>query len=403
MSTNVPHPSFLSTGVVVPSESDIVAGLWKDFQASFDGALNESLVTPQGQLIMALAAILGANNDLFLQYVNQIDPAFADGRMQDAIGRIYYLTRIAAQPTSVICTCLGAAGTLIPAGSLAQATDDTVYQSVSPATIGSGGTASVTFRAITGGPISCPAGSLNKIYRVVPGWDSITNPADGVVGRDTESRTAFETRRRASVAANARGILDAVRGEVLAVDGVIDAYVTENATASAATIGGVSIAARSIYVCAYGGTDDDVAKAIWLKKSPGCAYTGSTTVTVTDDDSGYALPYPSYSVKFQRPTAVPIYISVSLANNAQVPSDAAMRVRDAIVAAFNGDDGGSGARIGSTVFALRFATSLAALGSWVQLVAITIGTSSSPTGTDVPININQIPTLDASHIAVALV
>jgi len=403
VSTNVPHPSFLSTGVVVPSESDIVAGLWKDFQASFDGALNESLVTPQGQLIMALAAILGANNDLFLQYVNQIDPAFADGRMQDAIGRIYYLTRIAAQPTSVICTCLGAAGTLIPAGSLAQATDDTVYQSVSPATIGSGGTASVTFRAITGGPISCPAGSLNKIYRVVPGWDSITNPADGVVGRDTESRTAFETRRRASVAANARGTLDAVRGEVLAVDGVIDAYVTENATASAATIGGVSIAARSIYVCAYGGTDDDVAKAIWLKKSPGCAYTGSTTVTVTDDDSGYALPYPSYSVKFQRPTAVPIYISVSLANNAQVPSDAAMRVRDAIVAAFNGDDGGSGARIGSTVFALRFATSLAALGSWVQLVAITIGTSSSPTGTDVPININQIPTLDASHIAVALV
>ncbi|KAK0359783.1 hypothetical protein LTR94_029908, partial [Friedmanniomyces endolithicus] len=235
-------------------------------------------------------------------------------------------------------------------GSLAQATDDTIYQSVSAATIGGSGSVSVLFEALTPGPISCPAGSLSKIYRVVSGWDAITNPADGIVGRDAESRAEFEARRQASVAANARNILGAIRGAVLNVDSVIDAYVTENDTASAVTVGGVSIAARSIYVCAYGGSDADVARAIWSKKPPGCGYTGSTTATVTDTDSGYVAPYPTYSVKFQRPAALPIHFAVSIANGPQVPSDAAMQVKNAIVAAFNGEDGGQSARIGATIY-----------------------------------------------------
>ncbi|MBU6430649.1 MAG: hypothetical protein KGR26_16645, partial [Cyanobacteria bacterium REEB65] len=77
MSTNVPHPTLALTGVTVPAEADIIAGLELDFNAAFGGQLNFSPATPQGQLISALAAILGANNDLFLQFVNQVDPAFA--------------------------------------------------------------------------------------------------------------------------------------------------------------------------------------------------------------------------------------------------------------------------------------------------------------------------------------
>lgn len=259
-----------------------------------------------------------------------------------------------------------------------------------------------TFAAIEAGPIACPAGSLSQIYRVVPGWDGITNPADGIIGRDEETASEFEKRRAASVAGNATGILPAIRAAVLAVTGVIDAFVTENATASPVTVGGVSIAANSIYVAASGGTDAAVAAAIWSKKAPGCAYTGSTTVTVSDT-RGYAPPYPSYAVKFTRPSALPIHFAIEIADNGIVPADAADQIKAAVVAAFNGDDGGERARIGAKIYALRYASGITSLGPWAQLVSLLIGTTSSPADSEISVDINKLPTLDPANITVTLV
>lgn len=401
MSTNVPAAQFTPAGLVVPTESAIKAGLWADFQAAFGGNLNQSDATPQGQLVTSLAATIGASNDLLLQLVNLVDPAFSSGRMQDAIGRIYYLSRIAATSTLVDATCSGAIGTIIPAGSLALASDGTIYQSLGEAVIGSGGSVVVSFAAIQTGPIACPTGSLSTIYRVVPGWDTITNLADGIIGRDEETPAEFEKRRSASVAGNATGILGAIRASVLSVTGVIDAYVTENATDTPAMVGGVTIAANSVYVAVSGGTNTDVARAIWSKKAPGCAYTGATTVTVTDTD-GYSTPYPTYAVKFTRASALPIFVTVTLADNGQVPAGAGDLVKAAIVAAFNGDDGGERARIGATTYALRFAPGIAALGTWCQIKTITVGTTASPTASEVAVDINKIPTIDPDNIEVVL-
>lgn len=401
--TNVPAPVFNDTGLSVPSESAIVAGLNADFRAAFGSGLNVSPATPQGQLIASMAATIGAANDLFLSYVSQTDPAFASGRMQDAIARIYYLSRKGALSTTVDCICTGAAGTIIPAGALAQAADGTIYQSLGQETIGSDGTVTVSFAAIDDGPIACPANTLTGIYRVVSGWDTVTNPTEGIVGRDVESRAQFEARRSASVAINALGIMPSIRAAILNVPDVIDAYVTENPTGSAVTVGGVSIPARTLYVAVTGGTDADVARAIWKKKPPGAGYTGNTTVTVKDTSSGYDVPYPSYDVQFQRPTALPIYFAVQLTNNGLVPSDVQARVRAAMLAAFNGEDGGSRARTGATLYASRFYANVAALGSWAQIISITIGTTSSPTSSDIAINIDKAPTLDPAHIAVTLV
>jgi uncharacterized phage protein gp47/JayE len=398
--SNVPRPSFALSGVVTPAESDIVAGLWQDFQEAFGGALNESPATPQGQLITSLAALLGAGNDLFLRYVNQVDPAFADGRMQDAIARIYYLDRIGAQPTKVTCTCTGAAGVVLPAGSLAQASDGTIFQSVTAATIGPTGSVSVDFAALEPGAIPCLPGSLSSIYRVVPGWDSVSNPSEGVMGRAEESRAEFEERRRATVAASSQGMIASIRGALLATEGVSDAYVTENSKAISDTIGGVTIPAHALYACVQGGSDETVAKSIWSKKPPGCSYHGSTTVIVTDDS--YPYPYPSYAVSFQRPAAIPIHMSITIVDTPIVPSDAQAQIRAAIIAASQGSDDGPRFRIGATVYALRFASAITALGPWVQLVSVTVGTAPDPTAAEVVIDIDQIASIVSSDIIVTL-
>lgn len=379
-SSSVPAPTFGTGGFIAPLESDILAGRLADFQAVFGGNLNPDLTTPQGQLASSDTAIIGAVMDLFLYYTSQVDPAFSQGRMQDGIGRIYFIERNPAQPTSVQCTVIGAQGVTIPVGALAQDASGNTYACTQAGTFTSSGTMTLTFANQAVGPIPCPAGTLTTIYQAIPGWDTITNPSDGVLGNLVESRTAFEARRRLSVAKNSIGPLGAIRGAVLAVPNVIDAFVTENSTNAPMTVGGVTLPANSLYVAVAGGAPAAVGQAIWSKKAPGCSYGATnTTVQVLDTQSGYSPPYPAYSVGYTIPTPLTIQFSVVLANSPLVPANVAALVQQAIIGAFAGTDGGNPARIAGQQFASRYYPPINALGSWVKIVDIQIGSVNSPT------------------------
>jgi hypothetical protein len=374
MVDTVPPPTFGPQGFLAPSEKDdVLPAVKSDIDVILGGGLNMDDTTPQGQLAVSLAAIIGNANDTFVNYTQQVDPAYADGRMQDAIARIYFIERIGAQATIVTATCVGEVGVVIPAGSIAAADDGTLYFSASDATIGSNGTVDVQFLCQILGPIACPAGTLTTIYRAISGWDSVTNAADGVLGRNTETRAEFEERRRLSVAQNANGSLPAILGAVLNVSGVLDAFAYDNVQNTVQVVGGVSIGPNSVYVAAVGGTDDDVAQAIWSRKSPGCGYSGNTTVTVYDKNPAYNPPYPAYSVTFQRPTSMPTLFAVNIAGGPLVPADAEAQIQNAIISAFAGADGGSRARIGSTIYASRYYATIALLGPWVQIINVKLG------------------------------
>lgn len=376
--TNVPQPSWTTEGFVIPASLDVLDGVLADWNAAFGGQMNLDQTTPHGQLAVSQAALVDFAYQTFLFYTQQVDPAFATGRMQDAIGRIYFMTRVPASSTVVSCVCTGLAGTIIPAGALAVAADGTLYSATGGGTIPVSGSITLEFSAVTTGPINAPAGTVNAIYKAISGWDTITNPTAGVVGADAESTHDFEIRRKNSVAANGAGSLPAILGAVLAVSGVVDAYVTENTSNTAQTIGGVSLNPNSVYVAALGGTDADVAKALWTKKSPGCNYNGSTVVTVQDTNSGYATPYPSYSVSFTRPTYLATIMAVTIPNTTAVPADALAQIQTAVASAFAGTDGGERVRIGATLFASRFYAGIAALGSWAKVISVEIGSSNSP-------------------------
>ncbi len=117
--TNVPLPAFGPTGLIIPTESAILGGVQADINGAFGGGLNPALTTPQGQLATSLAAIIGNCNDTLLELNNQMDPAFASGRNQDAIGRIYFISRNPALPTVVTCNLTGLPGVIIPVGAQA--------------------------------------------------------------------------------------------------------------------------------------------------------------------------------------------------------------------------------------------------------------------------------------------
>lgn len=378
MSTNVPSPTLGSKGFVAPLETDILAGVAADINAAMGGGLNPSPATPQGQIAASETAILGFVNDLFLLFQNQVDPARAQGLMQDAIGRIYFLERFPAQASYVPALCTGAAGVTIPVGATAVDAAGNLWSATQTATIGVSGNVTLNFACQKTGPVACQAGALTQIYQSIPGWDTISNVVDATLGNDVESRDAFERRRALSVAHNSIGALSSIRGKVLSVANVIDAYVVENDTNAPLTIGNVTLVPNSIYVCVAGGDANDVARAIWTGKAPGCVYNGNTVVTVQDTGSGYVPPYPSYSVLFQTASDLETVVAVTITNGPLVPADALTQVQNAIVAAFAGEDGGARATIATEFYASRLYATIAALGAWARIVSIEIGSANAP-------------------------
>lgn len=397
--TSVPSIQFLATGLSLPAVSDVLAGVQADMNAALGGNLNPALTTPQGQLASSLAAVVSNKNNEFARYINGIDPATSSGQMQDAIGRIYFMDRIPATSTSVAVLCTGLAGVVIGVGATIIDTVGNVYSCTGAGTIPSGGSITLNFDAVKTGPIILGAHSV-AIYQSIIGWDSADNVAAGVAGSDVESRADFEYRRKQSVAINAAGTLPSIYAAAFAVDGVSDVYVLDNPLDSVVTVGTISMAKHSVYVAAVGGLDADIALAIWKKKSNGANWVGNTSVTV-QDTSGYEPPYPSYSVQFQRPTAQPILFAVQIANSTTLPANIVQLVKDAIISAFNGGDGGSRARIGSSIYASRYYAPVASVAP-MSIVSLLIGTSS-PTLNSLTVDIGYAPTIDAANIAVTLV
>lgn len=333
MTTNVPGIQFTSVGFLAPTGPAVLAGVQLDIDAAFGRNLNYGLTTPQGQLASSWAATIVNANSIFVYFSNQIDPSFASGRFQDAIGSIYFLQRNAAQPTSLQVACAGANGTVIPSGTLVtDPASGALFASATEATI-TGGSVTVQFDCTLPGPQAVP--ETLRIYQALSGWDSAT-VSSGVVGRDVESRTAFETRRRESVAGNSFGAIGSIIGAVAAVPGVLDYYGYNNNTAGSVVVGGVSIAAYSIYICVAGGDPDAVAAAIFSKKGAGAPMVGNTTVTVYDENPLYSAPI-AYSIKYETPTDLQVLFNVTIESGPTVPDSAAAQIQSALIAAFSGE------------------------------------------------------------------
>ncbi len=414
--TNVPSPVFTPTGLVLPQEAVILAGVQQDYNAAFGGNLNPQLTSPQGQLCSSTAAMIANANTLFATFVNQVDPDTATGFMQDAIARIYFLNRNPAIPTTVNLQCVGVFGTNIPVGSLAIDTSGNIYSCTEAGVIPTGGTITLAFANVVAGPIACPANTVTQIYQAINGWESVNNSAAGVTGANVESPAAFEYRRKQSVGLNAQGSLPAIYAACFDVPNVLDVFVTQNNTASivSGAINGnpnstsYPVAPHSVYIAVTGGAAQAVANAIWAATNVGCAYqtaaggAGATLITeIVQDNSGYSVPYPEYTVTYINPVATPIYFAVTLAASALLPANIVSLVQQAIIAQFTGQSTGSvRERIGAQILASRYFGPIQAIGTEVSILTITIGFSSSVGNASLQMGIDQAPTITAANIAV---
>ena len=392
-----------AVGLVAPSTADIRADVAAMFVAAFTKnglpPLNTEPETPAGQLIDSLTAIIADKDAELLYLANQFNPLTAQGIWQAAIGQIYFLAPTTATNSVAACTCTGLPGTVIGAGSIIQSSaDNTQWVALETQPIPSSGSVTVSFQCQEAGQIAASAGTLDKIVTVTPGWDSVTNPTAAVVGTLAETQLAFEKRRYNSVAINARGSINALYSALSAIEGVIDLAVLENNTSSPVTKHGVSVPGHSVYISIVGGTETDIAAAIYRNKDAGCGTAGNTAISYTDDTIALS---PTYNYYIERPADLTFGVKVTIRDTEQTPADIEQLIKDAVVKNFNGGSTFSRAGTGQTIYSSRFYGDVIAQGA-NDLVSVQIAAplSGGSWTTQIDVSADKEPVLSADDVTV---
>ena len=404
---------FTQLGPVAPTASEVLSAQQAIFQAAFNNRLNLDPATPQGQLMSSLAAIVQDKNSQLLYLANQFDPATADGIWQDALAAIYFLERQGAVSTVVQVVCTGVAGTVIEGQDTSvtparvKTADGTVLLCQTGGIIPSGGSITLPFSAEEPGPIVVEAHAVTAIVQAQPGWDTVDNPEPGITGRSLESRQAFESRRRQSVALNSRSMLASVYARVGNLSGVIDLLARQNRSDAPVEDNGVTLSPHSIYIAVLGGADADIAEAIYNSVSGGCDYNGNTDVTYTDPVTGAVEV-----VKFQRPDAVAIDVRVVVRRTGDVSDMTIRQAKENILSSFYGlpyaDPNGIAheqreerVHIGETVYASRFFCPVLSAGI-KQIMDITVARKGQTGAAAVMTRLDEVASLAAADISITV-
>ena len=262
----------------------------------------------------------------------------AEGRQLDALLPYAGIKRNPATYADGPVVFSGAPGTAIEMGYTVGKENETLYYTLEESTIGTDGTAKVDVMCQVSGAIgNAEIGEINQIINPVDGLESVTNPIAFTNGKEQE--TDQEVRERADTTVEGLGSATtaSIRTELLKVSGVRAAYVDENYSDEINVYGTPS---RAIQAFVLGGSDEDVAKAVFKKKSGGIQPYGQTYITVLDD-----AEQPK-AVGFTRAQTVQIYAKVSLKTNNSFEADGQNQVIKAIVQYIGGSDAESNTYIG---------------------------------------------------------
>jgi len=400
--SNVPALQITPEGVVVPDAVTIRTAVLADENEAFGGDLDiVTPSTPQAHLADQLTTDIQGSNAAIAYMISQVDPATAEGRMQDAIARIYFLDRKGATSSVVQALCTGQSGATLPAGSLAEDANGNLWASDIEAVFPSVGTIVIQFSCLTTGPVQLGISSLTRIAQASPGWDAVTNLAAASLGSNVESRAEFELRRNLSIEKNAHGTPGAIRAAVFEVDGVIDVFVYDNFTTETILYGSTNypIPAHSIYIGVVGGVAENIARAIEMKKDAGCGMTGNTTVVLPDMD--YSFPQPTYNYQFNIPDSLPVKFLITIANSPTLPGNIVVLTKQAVIATLSGTNGAQRARMGGEIFASSYYGPISAISSSVSIIGVKVGTTIANLDS-LLVGIDQEPVVSESDISVVI-
>ena len=435
-----------STGLTVPSLTELREAINADLQAAFGASIDLTDGSLLGQIVGIMAERYAELWELVQAVYASGDPDAATGTALEVLCALTGTVRNPAAPSEVTLTLTGANATLVPTGSRASVTGTGAeFETTADATLatltswapttaysigarrtnasrcyicitggtsaGSGGptttaaditdgtvhwrylgegaaAADAAAESVEDAAIVAVSGSITNIVTPVGGWSSVINLLDADLGNAVESDAELRLRRELELTTAGSATLDAIRADILQVSGVTAVRVFHNPTDLTDADG---VPPHAVEVLVTGGTDQDIRDALLDTVAAGIATHGTVTGTSTDSEGNI------HTVKFSRPTLVNIYVEVVLVKDPnEYPADGDDQVKAAIVAY------GDAQATGKDVVASRISAAVFGVDGVLDVTDIDIGTAPSPpNGNTIAISTRQLAVYDTSRITVA--
>lgn len=397
-----------STGTVIPDTSEIreevIAELVEALGVSEEVARDSS--TLEGRLVDSETEArksVAINN---AKLSNQINPNLAEPGFFDAIFYLFGGERDAATRSSVLLTLSGVSGTVIPQGSFVRnSITRTLWYTAEEVTLPTGGTSSVIAYSENTGSIVGAAGDLSEIVSGIVGWETVTNAQNATEGRELQSLTSAKLSRARQLSKNAGTTLGAVIANVDSLDNVIGVSARENSTNVTQNIDGISIPAKSTWLCVDGGDDDEIAEQYAIHTHGTAFYGFINTVAgeYTDPISGQVYDAITIPVNFDRPISVPIKIEVTASLVSS--TDLVTQIKSGIQEWASGNiDGYIGCALANDISPFEISSALNeyfnAPTIYVKKVRVTTVADDTFSTDDIPINLWEKATISDVNISV---
>lgn len=290
-------------GFYRPTYSEILADLQNKTLEKLGYDTNVSETGNIGKILMIMAymfdkAWMDMESSYFSAFVST-----ATGVSLDRVGTLRGVTRELQQPAEVSVTFTGTVGYTIPTGFAISTNDNLVFTTMSDATITEDGTVAVMAQCEDVGEIgNVEAGEIVLIVNPVADVTSVINYSQASGGKDKENDAEFRERMLEGLGSTSGGSIDAILVEILALKGVMSAAIIENNTDE--TVNGRP--AHSFEAFVYGGTQGEIANAIFSKKPIGVQSLGTLSTTIND------IAGNPHTIQFSRPTMKQVYVHVDL-------------------------------------------------------------------------------------------
>jgi|WetSurMetagenome_2_1015567.scaffolds.fasta_scaffold65259_3 uncharacterized phage protein gp47/JayE len=307
-------------GLTLETLTELKSDLVTDFKNIYGSDINVDSDTPDGQLIGIIAQIATDIREIISNIYNSMDPDTASGSTLDQRCAINGIQRKSGTFTIVPITVATTKNAfLIGLDDSSESVDD-IPSGIFTIKDDSGnlfyllasitteiGSQTLSFRAADIGNVSVTAGTITTIVTVTAGISSVINDSSVTQqGVDEETDANLRVRRQLAIGKTSQGYTDSIATTISELDDVESVIVNENDTDTEDANG---IPAHSIWIVVQGGSDDDIAAAIYAKRPAGVGMKGDEEVYIERADTSEVVMY------FDRPTDVPLYIKFTLASS----------------------------------------------------------------------------------------
>lgn len=380
------------TGLHIPTYNDIRDDLVSQARKIFGDDVYLEPDSMDYELISLFAEKINDTMYAAVLAYNNRSPVTAIGSGLDALVKINGIKRKAESYSTCVVTLTGAPGTVINNGLVGDLSDNP-WELPTPITLPSNGILSVTAQCQEPGAITAAAHTLNKILTPTLGWITVNNSSPAITGLPLEQDTSLRSRQAISVANPSQTLLEGTIGGIASVSGVTRHRVYENDTNIVDSLG---LPPHSITAVVEGGTDQDVAEQVRIRKGIGGYTNGDVEVSVPNI---YGI---SQTIRFYRPVYVDIFYNVTITKLPGYVEGTDVLIKEALVKFTNSSN------IGKDLILLGALGSVAALNSDLSnpsfsLNSLTAGKSAGSLGTtDIDIGYKEVPRGNVINITVVV-